>query len=187
MIGAGDVAVATSSTAGSVAKIWSARSRSRHDPVMAAMAEAVAKVAHRTGNRAYANHHRKAGRRDLNAEHRTDRAMKKAVPMSSGGHRSCCLAHHHDLDWARVRPIGSPHGARAPPAFSLISDLMIGVSSCMEGYRQTMRHTIIALSNSILYSSSLGEVGNLCPVLIGLGILTEGTAIAMCSRVSRCM
>jgi len=42
------------------------------------------------------------------------------------------------------------------------------------------QHTVVALSNAVLYSSALSKVRDLGPVLIGVGRSTESTA---CSRV----
>ena len=39
-----------------------------------------------------------------------------------------------------------------------------------------MLHTVVALSNAVLNSSSLGKVGDLGPILIGVGGAAEGTA-----------
>lgn len=43
--------------------------------------------------------------------------------------------------------------------------------------------TIVALSDAILYSSPLSEVGDLGPVFIRVGAGTERTARAVCCRV----
>src|SRR5699024_7963501 len=49
------------------------------------------------------------------------------------------------------------------------------------------RHTVISLGNAVLYPPALSEVGDLGPVLVGVGRAAEGAAGAVCGVVScRC-
>lgn len=50
--------------------------------------------------------------------------------------------------------------------------------------RGWMLHTVVALSNAVLDPSSLGKVGDLGPILVGVGGAAEGTAGSMASVLS---
>ena len=74
----------------------------------------------------------------------------------------------------RQRVFRGPRGGASVSCLEEVSG-----RSYIDAWKLRRVHTVVSLSNAILDATALGQIGDLGPVLVRVGIRTKGTAIAV--------